>query len=249
MNENQNKFYTSISNHYSEIFPFNPAQQNFVETRLGNLAGKTILDIGCATGELAFRLAGAGAHVTAIDLNEDLLQQARLKKNHPNLLIQQGNMLDVSRDFKAAGFDGVLCFGNTLVHLNNTGSVLKMFEGVRSVLKPGGQFLLQILNYDYIIDNELKKLPLIETDSIVFNRKYEFSRDGIHVDFITELKIKETKESISNSTSLLALRSAELFALLKEAGFIQIEFFSSFRQNPFGGNHLPLVAACVVPFN
>ena len=54
MHDSQNIFYTSISKYYSEIFPFNPMQLKFVKNKLGELQGKHILDIGCATGELAF---------------------------------------------------------------------------------------------------------------------------------------------------------------------------------------------------
>ena len=76
MNNEQNQFYTSISNYYSEIFPYQPLQLQFVKNRVGELAGKHILDIGCATGELAYQLVGTGVQVTGIDLNEDLLNQA-----------------------------------------------------------------------------------------------------------------------------------------------------------------------------
>jgi glycine/sarcosine N-methyltransferase len=51
-----------------------------VKSRAGELAGKQILDIGCATGELSFQLAEAGAKVTGIDLNEDLLGKANCTK-------------------------------------------------------------------------------------------------------------------------------------------------------------------------
>ena len=69
MKDSQNEFYTSISKYYSEIFPYQPVQLQFVKSRVGDLHGKNILDIGCATGELAFQLANAGATVTGIDLN------------------------------------------------------------------------------------------------------------------------------------------------------------------------------------
>ena len=94
MKDKQNEFYSSISKYYSEIFPYKPMQLQFVKNRVGELAGKQILDIGCATGELAFQLAVDGAEVTGIDLNEDLLNQAKDAKVHPNLQFQIGNMLE-----------------------------------------------------------------------------------------------------------------------------------------------------------
>ncbi|MBN1985541.1 MAG: class I SAM-dependent methyltransferase [Prolixibacteraceae bacterium] len=241
---NQNKFYTSISKYYSEIFPYNPVQLQFVKTRTGELAGKQILDIGCATGELAFQLANEDAKVTGIDLNTDLLQQAQSKKAPLNVKFQKGNMLELANDFHPAGFDTVLCFGNTLVHLQSEELIQKMLAGVSYVLKPGGHFLLQILNYDYIVGEQVSELPVIETENIKFIRKYIFDENSPLVRFQTDLVLKKENTAISNETLLLALKSKQLKELLEQAGFSNIERFSNFKKEPFGGKHLPLVVSC-----
>ncbi len=262
MIDSQNEFYSSISKYYSEIFPYNPMQLSFVKKELGNLQGKTILDIGCATGELAFGLTKAGAQVTGIDLNEDLLEQARAKmgsadvqssyaeKNDSkiaplNPAFRKGNMLELKADFSIQSFDTVLCFGNTLVHLNSVELIEKMLEGVKAVLKPGGQLFIQILNYDYIVGEQISALPVIETDNIQFVRRYNFRDDSDLIDFITVLKIKTEGNTVSNKTPLLALKSSHLIRLLENSGFRDIRLFASFKQEPFGGKHIPLVVSCV----
>ncbi len=254
--DNQNKFYTSISKYYSEIFPYKPMQLQFIKSRAGELAGKRILDIGCATGELAFHLANEGAKVTGIDLNENLLKQAKngigkfrfAKSNKhesdlssPGPVFQIGNMLELNNDFQPEQFDAVLCFGNTLVHLLSEGLIQKMLSGVFSILKPGGHFLLQILNYDYILGENISELPVIETDNIKFVRKYGFENNSQVVRFQTDLILKKEKETISNETSLLALKSKELYELLSQTNSTEINMFSNFKMEPFGGKHLPLV--------
>ncbi|MDX8340039.1 methyltransferase domain-containing protein [Draconibacterium sp. IB214405] len=244
MTDAQNIFYTSISTYYSEIFPFNPMQLKFVKNKLGELYGKSILDIGCATGELAFQLVTGGAEVTGIDLNEDLLQQAISNKKHEKLTFQQGNMLELTTDFKAQQFEAVLCFGNTLVHLNSEALVLQMLVGAETVLKPGGKLLIQLLNYDYICGQRVEALPLIETENIRFIRRYNFSDDSELIGFQTDLEIKAENHTVSNETSLLALKSETLKALLEKAGFRNIEFYANFKQDAFGGKHLPLVVSC-----
>lgn len=244
MKDEQNQFYSSISKYYSEIFPYQPAQLQFVKNRVGELNNKNILDIGCATGELAFQLAGNGAKVTGIDLNEDLLNQAKSGKIHPNLHFQIGNMLELVTDFQYGQFDAVLCFGNTLVHLHTPKSINQMLNGVFKVLKPGGQFLLQILNYDYILSEKVSELPLIETENIRFIRKYMFEENNPLIRFQTELVLKKENKSVLNETPLFALQSVELIGLLKNAGFKEIELFSSFKSEPFEGKHLPLVVSC-----
>ena len=239
--DTQNNFYSSISEYYSEIFPFNPAQLQFVIKNTGGLSGKKVLDIGCATGELSFQLAKNGAQVTGIDLNEDLLDKAKTGKAHPKITFRKGDMLKLKSDFQNKTFDTVLCFGNTLVHLPASGLILKMMKGVYDVLKPGGVFLLQILNYDYILSEPVTELPLIETENIKFVRHYSFDESSPLISFQTELHLKKEGEVIFNETPLLALKSNELKNLLDEAGFKGVGFFANFREAAFGGNHLPLV--------
>lgn len=246
MKDKQNEFYSSISKYYAEIFPYQPAQLQFVKSRAGELARKLVLDIGCATGELAFQLAMNGAIVTGIDLNEDLLEQAKAKIGieTANPKFRKGNMLELKTDFQPGQFDVVLCFGNTLVHLQSPDLVQQMLDGVFAVLKPGGHFLLQILNYDFILDEPVTELPVIDTENIRFTRKYRFPESGSLIQFQTELLIKSENKTIENETPLLALRNWQLTELLQNAGFSEIELFSNFKQEPFGGKHLPLIVSC-----
>jgi 2-polyprenyl-3-methyl-5-hydroxy-6-metoxy-1,4-benzoquinol methylase len=238
-------------------------QLQFVKSRAGDLNVKQVLDIGCATGELANQLANTGAIVTGIDLNEDLLNQAIRCSGFParwsggrsadsferesefaSPKFQRGDMLQLESDFQPGQFDVVLCFGNTLVHLQTIELILQMLKGVHSVLKPGGQFLLQILNYDYILSEQVKELPLIETENIRFIRKYKFEKNNPLVTFQTDLVLKKENKIISNETPLFALQSVKLTELLRNAGFREIELFSNFKGELFGGKHLPLVVYC-----
>ena len=243
MNNSQNEFYSSIAKYYSEIFPYKPVQLEFVKHRTGELKGQQILDIGCATGELAFQLANEGADVSGIDINRELLAHTE-KKKHDNLYFQIGDMLELNQDFRENQFDAVLCFGNTLVHLPDTNSIDAMLEGVHGILKPGGKFLLQILNYDHILNEQVSELPVIETENISFVRNYQFEENSYRIKFQTELHLKKEEEVISNETLLLALRSSDLVDLLKQAGFNGIELYANFNMDEFGGKHLPLVVSC-----
>lgn len=243
----QERFYTTIAGHYSAIFPFNPQQVAFTVSQAGSVAGRRLLDIGCATGELAFGLAEQGATVTAIDLNGALLARAQQQRSHPRVEYLQANMLHISRLFGRAAFDGVTCYGNTLVHLPDPMHIGSFFNEVFAVLKPGGALLLQILNYDYILNEKLEELPSIDNDEITFTRRYRFSAGSPEIRFVTRLLVKATGETLENETSLFGLGSAALTSLLHDAGFEKITLFAGFNAAPFGGKHLPLVAACRRP--
>lgn len=243
----QDKFYSSIAEYYREIFPFNPGQLAFVEKQMGMLEGKTLLDVGCATGELAYHLAEHGARVTAIDLNKSLLAKAREVRPHENVNYQWANMLHIARLFGRAKFDGVLCLGNTLVHLMNPMQMRDFFSGVLTVLRPGGIFVLQILNYDFIFQEKPSELPLIETENILFKRAYRYEAGTREILFDTSLLIKQSGETIENSTELLGIGSADLTMLMDVAGLKEIMLYGGYDGRPFGGSHLPLVISCRKP--
>jgi ubiquinone/menaquinone biosynthesis C-methylase UbiE len=46
---------------------------------LGNLEGKTILDVGCGSGRYAVELAKGGARVVGVDFSEEMLKMARAR--------------------------------------------------------------------------------------------------------------------------------------------------------------------------
>ena len=237
----QDKFYSPITDYYSEIFPYDAAQLAFIEREVGALPGKTILDVGCATGELSYHLALKGANITAIDLSNSLLSKAKASRPHERITYRWANMLHTARLFGRSKFDSVVCFGNTLVHLMNPMQMRDFFSGVLTVLKPGGVFLLQILNYDEIFKEKPATLPLIETENLLFERKYQYEEGTREILFDTKLTLKGSGATIENQTELLGIGSSDLTLLMDVAGLKDIQLYGGFDGRPFGGNHLPLV--------
>ena len=241
-NENQqDRFYGSIAGYYAGIFSLDPFQVKCVEKELESAEGKTFLDVGCGTGELAFSLAEKGALGTAIDLNDAMLSEARNNRGHSNIVYRKANMLHIARLFGRSKFDGVICLGNTLVHLMNPMQMRDFFSGVLTVLKPGGVFILQLLNYDYIFKAGIDSLPLIETENVRFERTYRFVPGTREIRFHTTLTVKATGEVIENETDLLGISSNDLVQMMDVAGLKNIQRFAGFDESPFTGDHILLV--------
>jgi glycine/sarcosine N-methyltransferase len=237
-------FYKSIAAWYDEIFPFTPLQVTFLEKQLGSLSGKEILDVGCGTGNLSIALGAKGVRVTGIDLDEQMLDIATAKSGkHPNLNFKAVNMLKIDEMFRPASLDAVICFGNTLVHLLKPGEIYSFFSQCERILKPDGMLLIQIINYDHILDNGLEGLPTIQSDKIKFERIYELREQDELINFKTILTIKETDEIIRNSVPLLPIRRDFINKLLAEAGFGQASYYSSFDSTPLLPGTFPLIIA------
>jgi SAM-dependent methyltransferase len=230
-------FYTSISEHYDFIFPYSPAQVNFVTKTLKTRKAK-ILDIGCGTGNLSIGLANAGYKVDAIDFDKQMVEIAKLKNKDINF--QAMNMLDIAKNYKEESLDAIVSFGNTLVHLTDNNDIQSFLKSAHKILKKDGSLAIQIINYQNIIKNKIDLLPLIENENIRFERHYEF-RDDKLIDFNTKLSIKATNESITNSIVLNPIFMNTLKVFMLKAGFSNIKIYGNFKMSKLDDRSIPLI--------
>lgn len=238
-------FYTSIAKYYQHIFPANSEQVRFLSAVLP-YNGAKVLDVGCAAGDLSFALSRFGFPIWAFDFDAEMVQIAQNAKSEETMfpVFEMLDMRLIGDHYPEAFFDTVICFGNTLVHLLNDDDILKFIQAAYKVLSPEGKLTIQILNYQYIIDNQIKSLPLIDNDHIAFERRYEYENGIDLIDFNTKLTIKSTGQEITNSVKLYAIRQNKLQELLQKAGFGSFEFFGNFKSDPLTNNSLPLIVTC-----
>lgn len=234
-------FYSSISAFYDEIFPVDADEMAFVKSRLEGR--KAVLDIGCGTGNKTVFLAEAGRKIIAIDGDMGMIGAARREHAAPGLKYRVLNMTEIKNAFEPESFDAVLCLGNTLVHLPNADEIAQLLAQMASILKPGGLAIIQILNYERILDDPAFALPVLETDKIRFVRKYQFK--ACEMRFVTSLLLKESGQEIQNDIPLYPLRKNELDIMLADAGYLEAAHYGSYQGTPLQENSLPLIAVAV----
>ena len=83
-----------------------------------------ILDLACGTGEYSISLAHLGYQVTGVDISEHMIAYAKEKaiKENVNVNFEIDDMLNLSSENR---YEGIICIGNALVHLNSDEDVKK----------------------------------------------------------------------------------------------------------------------------
>lgn len=111
----------------------------FKETQWNRqLAGETILEVGCGSGRFTAQALSTGAMVVATDLSGAVDANYRVHANADNLLIVQSDIYCMP--FRFESFDKVFCLGV----LQHTPDVEKSFRVLPRYLKSGGKFATDV---------------------------------------------------------------------------------------------------------
>lgn len=117
-----------------------PSRISYIRQALGGeVAGKSVLDIGCGAGLVSEALARLDARVTGVDRAPELIQTAQAHAAGQNLTIDYRT---VDAAAVEGQFDAVLLL-EVVEHLDNP---LAMIETAASKVKPGGVLILSTLN-------------------------------------------------------------------------------------------------------
>lgn len=196
-----------------------------------------LLDLACGKGRHAAAAAGLGHDVLGVDLSANSISEAR--KNHgrqDGVRFAEGNMLDLNLGEQ---FDGVLNLFTSFGYFEHREDHLRVLNGIRNHLVPGGFLVLDFLNV------EVSKAQLIASETVL--------RDGVRYDltrqfgelgqgamgFIKTIEFEEKGERHHFTERVSGLDLPALDALLTESGFSISEAFGDYALATFQAESSP----------
>ena len=235
------KFYKEFSTYYDHIFQTNTPKVDFLAEQLSK--NDRVLDVATGTGNYAIALAQKGYTVYGLDLSAAMIEQAKakIKDKELNLSFQVGDMREITNIYDQE-FNLIYCIGNSIVHLKNRAEIKQVLQDIYSFLTKKGRLIIQIVNYDRILDKEITSLPTInnEEKDVKLIRNYEL-KDSNQVDFKTKLITPQGE--FENSVPLYPLRAKQLKELTSNIGFEKVTFYGDFNYGTYQPqNSFPLVA-------
>lgn len=109
-----------------------------------------VLDLACGCGRQTMELARLGLRVLGVDDREEALGRARAAARDVRLNVHFLNT-DVRRISYRDEFDAVVNLHRSVGALPCERDLLKVLDGARRALKPGGKLLLDLLNRERVI--------------------------------------------------------------------------------------------------
>jgi len=195
--------------------------------------GMRAADLACGTGPHAKFLADHGAQVSAFDVSEEMIAEAKSGRPHEAITYERGDM----RTLTGGPWDLVLCLGNSLCLLPTLDDVETTFRCVCERLVPGGLFLVQILNYAHPTAKEARHQVLTKTagemevtavKNLVPHRGhtllslsfYASQAGGYTSASETAVLLHLTQEELSRIATVVGLDTVEVYGGYDRAAFI-----------------------------
>ena len=158
MNITQN-FYDNMATQYDKLFQdwqSTTREQAVILDKMffecGFNRDAQILDCACGIGTQAIGLASLGYQVTASDISDGELAEAkeRAEKNAVQIRFEHADFCALSDTFQVQ-FDIVIAMDNALPHMLSSDALEKAISSIAAQTRPGGIIVASIRDYDSIL--------------------------------------------------------------------------------------------------
>ncbi len=221
----KNSFYNPAT---AESVAQAPAEAAFVIKQFKLKKGSALLDLCCGPGRHAVEFAKKGLAVTGYDFSSEYLGEAaaRAKKRGVPLRLVRGDMRRLK--FKG-GFDAAVNLFTSFGYFQKFSDDLKTLKGVARALKPGGLFLLDVINGAYAREN-LRRRYWYDMGKFYHLEEVALAKEGAFNSWTRVWKRDGRTQKKTFFTRLYDKR--RLSEALKKAGLTPLKFFGDFKGRP-----------------
>jgi len=204
---------------------------DFVEKALGLEPKARILDLCCGHGRQTIELAARGYSVVGLDFDALFLERAREVSNSRGVEVEfiQRDMRDIPFRRK---FDACINIFTAFGYLESEAEDLKVLQAVAEALKPGGKFLLDVMNREWLMRNYQPHGWLENPDGgrLLEEREFDLLTSRNNVRWIY---IKPDGSTWENRLSLRMYTLTELARMLKTVGLSLEAVYGGFDGGPY----------------
>lgn len=191
-------------------------ETEFIESALALHAGSKLLDLACGFGRHAIGMAKRGYEVTGLDFNANYLSIAEAAAQAAGLAVawQQGDMRTLPFE---AEFDAAYSYFTSFGYFDDEENE-KVIEGVARALRPGGRFLIDLMNRDWIVTHPAHRIWNQREDGSLLMEETDFDLRNSRVIAKQIHLTPDGAKRLEKSYVVRAYTCAELSAMLHRHG-------------------------------
>lgn len=245
----QLEFFERLSESYDQLISWPTrigTEGMFFKKLVSDNKLKSSLDVACSTGFHVIMLRRLGLDAVGIDASPRMIEKARTNSVTCGVTVEYilGDFTNMSKRF-SEGFDLITCLGDTVAHLRSAQDLKKLFQEVYKSLNPGGLFVVQARNYDFILKHRARFTPPTGsrngTEETLFFRLLDFNPKSLNLS-IAKFRWHENRwESSVHTTEIYPYLKKELESVLKSVGFAKLESYRNYNFEDYDPNGSDLI--------
>lgn len=143
--------YDTLAQYYDALVKDEDASRMWVDWIESQCRPCNILELACGSGEITEMLAQDGFTVSALDLSEEMIEQAKAKDSDHKIRFYHQDMKDLSG---FGSFDAILCLCDSFNYLLEKEDVANFFKEVSLHLEKKGYFFFDTHSMDRLLEFE-----------------------------------------------------------------------------------------------
>lgn len=204
------------------------ADVRYIVKKLNLKTGSKFLDCPCGIGRISLPLAKKGIAVTGVDITKEYLEELAQKalKRKLKLDLKHADMRKIAYKNR---FDAAMNFGTSFGYFEKNSDDLLTLKKAYQALKPGGLFLLSIVNRDWILKYfDSREWQKIGDVLLLQNRIFDYGSSRMVADWV----FMQGKKEYEHTTDLRMYSLHEVLPMMKTAGFTGIKAYGSTKDDP-----------------
>lgn len=190
-------------------------------------SGSKVLDMACGSGRHAIIFSKHGFDVTAVDLSQRLISEAKSNavRSGANINFVLSDILDFNTPVR---FDLALNLFTSIGYFESDEDNLSVILKAYALLKSNGYFVLDFFNKEYLLKNLVPETVFSENGTRIIQKRY-IKGNRVIKDIIIENN--GLLEKYFESVRLFS--DEEIFAFFEKAGFTIVKKFGDYNGSAF----------------
>ncbi|MEO1053476.1 MAG: class I SAM-dependent methyltransferase [Bacteroidota bacterium] len=178
---------------------------------------KQALDLGAGHGVKSLALSEAGFGVTAVDFNQQLLDELRQQLDSDQIKTVLADIRDV-KSFEHLQPELICCCGDTITHLNDRGEIEQLIKDASTILEPEGLLILSFRDYSHSLEDNQRFIPVKSDANRILTCILDYDEENVKVtDLLYERQEDQWVQKVSTYNKV-RVKIEEVLSFLEASG-------------------------------